>query len=212
MPLNEQIALSISIVPLLAAGLVTPGYIILFLISRFTTGRPSFASSIAVSSVYYVIVWVAFDFGSAVDLAARIKNFDINLQVAAVVVGGPIVIGLIAGLGVQKGWLYRVLRFFRLEPVHGIPSAWDWKFMRAKHQWITVRLKDETNILALYDDDCFVSTDPNERDFYLSNVYEWGADGQPVKDERIEGLLLKADSIDRIEFHEGKSAQSQLEE
>ena len=209
---NEQFAISISIVPLLAAGLVTPGYIILFMVSRFTTGRPSFASSLAASSAYYVVVWAVCDFGSAVDVAERVRDFDVNWQVAMIVVGGPAAIGVLAGLAVQKEWLYNVLRFVKLEPVHGIPSAWDWKFMRADQQWITVHLKDGTDILAVYRKDCFVSTDPNERDLYLSNVYTWGDDGRPVRDERVEGLLLKADSIDRIEFHEGRAAGANNED
>ena len=204
--MNEQFALSISIVPLLAAGLVTPGYVILFMISRFTTGRPAFASSLAVSSTYYVVVWACFDLGSAVDVAQRVVDFHVNWQVAAIVVGAPAAIGVLTGVAVQNEWIYRLLRCIRLEPVHGIPSAWDWKFMRANSQWITVHLKDGTAILAEYEKDCFVSTDPNERDLYLSNVYTWGEDGEdPVRDTRIEGLLLKADSIDRIEFHPGTS-------
>ena len=74
--------------------------------------------------------------------------------------------------------------------------------MRVDQQWITAHLKDGTDILAGYSKDCFVSTDPNERNLYLSNMYTWGADGSPVGNERVEGLLLKADSIDRVEFHE----------
>ena len=207
--MDEQFAITISIVPLLAAGLVTPGYVILFMISRFTTGRPAFASSLAVSSTYYVVVWACFDIGSAVDVAQRVRDFHVNWQVAAIVVGVPAAIGVLTGVAVQNEWIYRLLRCVRLEPVHGIPSAWDWKFMRANSQWITVHLKNGTAILAQYEKDCFVSTDPNERDLYLSNVYTWGEDGaDPVGDPRIEGLLLKADSIDRIEFHPGTSDQS----
>ena len=124
MSVDEQFAISISIVPLLAAGLVTPGYIILFMVSRFTTGRPSFASSLAVSCAYYVVVWAVCDFGSAVDVAERVRDFDVNWQVAMIVVGAPAAIGVLAGLAVQKEWIYHVLRFVKLEPVHGIPSAW----------------------------------------------------------------------------------------
>ena len=76
--------------------------------------------------------------------------------------------------------------------------------MRANHQWITVHLKDGSELLSEYKHDCFVSTDPNERDLYLSNVHKW-CDGKLVEDERIDGLLLKGDSIDRIEFHEGRA-------
>ena len=214
--MDEQLAISVSVVPLLAAGLVTPGYTILFMLSRFTTGRPSFAPSIAVSSAYYVVVWALCDFGSAVDVAKLVSDFKVNWQVAVIVVVVPAVIGVLAGLAVQKGWIYHLLRSVKLEPVHGIPSAWDWKFMRANKQWITVHLKDGTNILALYNRDCFVSTDPNERDLYLSNVYRWDKDENgtltPVRDDRVKGLLLKADSIDHIEFHEGKHAGTNSEE
>ena len=205
--MNDQFAVSISLVPFLAAGLITPGYVILFMISRFTTGRPAFASSLAVSCTYYVVVWACFDLGSAVDVAQWVTDFHVNWQVAAIVVGAPTAVGVLVGVAVQNEWLYRLLRCIRLEPVHGIPSAWDWKFMRANTQWITVHLKDGATILALYEKDCFVSTDPNERDLYLSNVYTWGEDGAgPVRDTRTEGLLLKADSIDRIEFHTEASA------
>ena len=204
--MNEQFAISISIVPLVAAALVTPGYVILFMLSRFTTGRPAFPASLAVSSVYYVVVWAFLGWGSALDVAQRIRSLSIDWSAVGIVVALPIAIGIIVGLGIQKEWLYWLLRKVRLEPVHGIPSAWDWKFMRAEQQWITVHLKDNTEIVAEYNTDCFVSTDPNERDLYLSNVYEW-VEGkeEPVQDERIDGLLLKADSIDRIEFYEGKT-------
>ena len=202
--MSAEFAISISIVPLLAAGLVTPGYIILYMLSRFTTGRPSFASSLAVSSAYYVGVWAVFDLGSVVDVAQRIRDLDIDHWAALTVVVAPLGIGVLAGVSIQRGWLYAALRKVGLEPVHGIPSAWDWKFMRATDQWITVHLKDGNSLVAHYRHDCFVSTDPDERDLYLSNVHSW-QDGTLVENDRIEGLLLKGDSIDRIEFHENHS-------
>ena len=198
--LNEMVVLSIPLVPLLAAVLVTPGYIILFMISRFTTGRCSFSVSIAVSSVYYVSMWALFHWGSVNDIAQRIRIIEVDWMTTVVVILIPAVIGIIIGLGVQKEWLYRLLRKIKLSPVHGIPSAWDWKFMESKRQWITVHLKEGKNIIAEYNKDCFVSTDPNERDMYLDNVYKW-VDGKPEKDERVEGILLKGDSIEKIEFH-----------
>ena len=156
------------------------------------------------SSAYYVAVWAAFDLGSVVEVATRIRDLDINLWAAVIVVIAPVFLGVLAGVSVQKGWLYAALRWIKLEPVHGIPSAWDWKFMRANAQWITVHLKDGTEVVAEYRYDCFVSTDPGERDLYLSNVHAWQEDGTLEEDDRIEGLLLKGDSIDRIEFHEGR--------
>ena len=199
---SPDFAISLSIVPLLAAALVTPGYVILFMISRFTTGRPAFASSLAVSSVYYVAAWSVLGWGSAVKVAERLGNIEIGWLAFVVVVVVPLVIGVVVGIGVQRGWIYRLLRYINLEPVHGIPSAWDWKFMRTESRWITVHLKNGDVIVTKYDDKCFVSTDPNERDLYLSNVHTWHNENDAlVRDERVEGLLLKGDSIDRIEFH-----------
>ena len=102
--MGAEFAISISIVPLLAAGLITPGYIILYMLSRFTTGRPSFASSLAVSSAYYVGVWAVFDLGSVVEVAQRIRNLDINYWAALAVVIAPVGIGVLAGVSVQQGW------------------------------------------------------------------------------------------------------------
>ena len=48
---------------------------------------------------------------------------------------------------------------------------------------------------------CFVSTDPGERDLYLSNVLRWDRKAKMfVHDEKVDGLLLTPDSIVRIEF------------
>lgn len=199
--LNDVVVLSMPLIPLIAAGLVTPGYIILFMISRFTTGRPAFSVSIGVSSVYYVLMWASFQWGSVSDIAQRIRIMEIDWNTAVVIILIPTVIGVIIGLGIQKEWIYWFLRKIRLSPVHGIPSAWDWKFMESKRKWITVHLKEGKDVIcAEYNKDCFVSTDPNERDMYLDNVQRW-VDGKLEKDERVEGILLKGDSIEKIEFH-----------
>ena len=112
--------------------------------------------------------------GAIGEVAEEIQRLKLDWLAIVVVVFRPAAIGIIVGLGVQKEWLYNLLRKFRLDPVHGIPSAWDWKFMSLEAQWIMVYLKDkEDPIYALYDENCFVSTDVKERDLYLSNIYRW---------------------------------------
>ena len=92
--LNDVVVLSMPLIPLIAAGLVTPGYIILFMISRFTTGRPAFSVSIGVSSVYYVLMWASFRWGSVSDIAQRIRTMEIDWNIAVVIVLIPVVIGV----------------------------------------------------------------------------------------------------------------------
>lgn len=50
-PTDAPITLSLSLVPLVAAALYALGYIITFMVSRFTTGRPNFLGSLALSVV-----------------------------------------------------------------------------------------------------------------------------------------------------------------
>lgn len=194
--------------PLLTAGMITPGYIFLLVMSRFTTMRPDFVSSLALSGIYYALFWAFTGSSPLLSIWQGAGRFDISWLVAMIVVlapaGGGLVLAVLFRLTVQRKFFYYVLQFVKLKPAYRIPSAWGWKFMQADQQWITVHLKDGRDIPALYGKNFFVSTDPNERDLYLSNVYTWGGDGCPVEDERVKGLLLKANSIDRIEFHASK--------
>ena len=101
------LAVTLSIVPLLAAALVTPGYVILFTISRFTTGRPAFASSLAVSSVYYVTVLALVDWGPTAEVAERVRDLRIGWGAFFFVVVAPLLIGVGIGKTVRQGWIYR---------------------------------------------------------------------------------------------------------
>ena len=196
---------------LTAAALIAPGYIITFVSSRFVTARPNFAASLALSSMYYALIYLLLGIFCNVKTSNQIVDFAKGIgyiQVFLVVVIGPIVLGAVAGHVIQKQWIYDFFRSpkwpekLQISPASGIPSAWDLKFLEATHQEIEVHLKDGSKIKAIFKDGCFVSTDPNERDIYLNNILEWkGKDGGNISAENTEGVLLTGDSIRRIVFY-----------
>ena len=213
---------TLSLVPLVAAALIAPGYIISFVSSRFTMGRANFSAGLlALSSVYYSTVWliagILWDIKSMGQVIEEIK--DINFySVFAVVALIPAIVGILSGIAIQRKWIYDLIRWKRIpkwlrpNPIIGTPSAWDFRFLDSKTQWITVHLEDGSEITALYEAGCFVSTDPNERDIYLQKIHKWKKDGENMPIAKIDGILLTGNSIRKIEFHTPKPSEKEKED
>lgn len=112
---------------------------------------------------------------------------------------GPAVLGLLLGVNIQKDLFRRVLQRCGLNPVHVIPTAWDWKFGVMKEQWVLVTLKDGTRFAGFCGNDSFMSSDPAERDIYIQWIYDiddnnnWSQRGE-------NGVLIAAGEISTIEF------------
>lgn len=218
---SEPIRLSLPLVPLIAAVLYAPGHVVAFMISRFTTGRPNFLGSVSLSVLYYVIIWSVLSLFFDVDSIDRLMKYvrKMNFRDAFFcVVMGPVFLGTVFGIVTQKRWIYRLAREglywlsrgkFSLNPVHGIPAAWDWAFGLAGTRWITIYLEDGSKIIALYDAKSFISTDPNERDIYVHEIKKWTNKwGNSVKISSVDGILLTGNSIRKIVFHSKPEKES----
>lgn len=113
----------------------------------------------------------------------------------------PIFFGLLIGINIQKGFVRRVLQKAGFNPLHEIPTAWDWKFGRMKMpgEWVLVTLKDGTRFAGFCGPDSFISSDPAERDLYIQWVYDLDdEDGWRSRGET--GLLVAGGEISTIEF------------
>lgn len=89
-----------------------------------------------------------------------------------------------------------------LRPVHPIASAWDKTFGKSFEviPFILVTLKDGTKIGGLWDSQSTASSDPDERDLFLSTVYRVSDQGDWTAVENTLGTLIKADEIQTIDF------------
>lgn len=185
---------------LAATGLLVPGLIILFVRSQFVTDRrPSHAAVLlnylTVSLVYYAIAFPFLDVGR---LLYEHKSDD-ALFWFAFIFGGPVLLGLVLGINVQKNLLLRFLKWVGLNPVHAIPTAWDWKFGNMGEQWVLVTLKDDTRFVGFCGQGSFISSDPTERDIYIEQVYDiddednWSWPGQ-------KSILVAPGEVRTIEF------------
>ena len=183
-------------------GLLAPGVIFLFVRSQFTTGRlnPPHAilTYVVISTIYYAIVFL---FASIIP-----QNYWGWVLVVFVF---PIIFGFLSGINTQKGYTHRFFRRMRINPLHAVPSAWDWKFNDIERQWVLVTLKDETKIFGLFGWNSFASSDPNQRDMYLEWIHGIiDREGNfSFKDEA--GILIAAGEIKTIEFRPFKKKRNQ---
>ena len=184
----------------LILGFLVPGLIVLFVRSQFVTGRsPSHSAALlsylTVSVIYYAL---ALPF---VDLVLSIHKPDYGKALAwfTLIFVGPAALGLLLGINVQKNLFRRVLQRCRLNPVHVMPTAWDWKFGGMTNQWVLVTLKDGTRFAGFCGSESFMSSDPTERDIYIQWIYDindennWSPRGE-------NGVLIAAGEVQTIEF------------
>ena len=189
---------SIDSVYLILAFLV-PGLIACFVRAQFITGRtPSHAESaltyLTLSVIYYALAFPILEFA----LSVQEPGYRKAAAWFALVFVGPAIFGLTLGINAQREYTRRFLKWIGLNPVHVMPTAWDWKFAGMKEQWILVVLKDGTKFAGFCGIGSFMSSDPKERDLYIERVYE--LDGQDVWHPRENGVLIMPGEIRSIEF------------
>ncbi len=181
-------------------GFIVPGLIVLFVRAQFVTGWGSSQSTALLSyftvSVIYWALILPF-----VDLEQPVDVFGVRaaLMWFALVIVGPAILGLILGIDTEKGLLRHLLQRCGLNPVHAMPTAWDWKFTGMVDQWVLVTLKDGDSFAGFCGDRSFMSSDPGERDIYIQWLYDVDDAGNWSRSSE-KGILITAGEIRSIEF------------
>jgi len=114
---------------------------------------------------------------------------------------GPISLGVAWGYIRKRNISRGILQKIGFNPIHVIPTGWDWKFSRIdKVTWILVTLQDGSTVAGLFAGRSFASSEPGERDLYIEEVYRVREEGKWEQIPRNEGILISGDQIKHIEF------------
>ncbi len=184
----------------LILALVVPGLVITYVRAQFITGRmqkhtESFLSYFALSAIYGAIVIPFVDW-----LRTWSETGSIGLlSWFGLIFAGPAIFGAILGLNARTDALRRILRFLGINPVHAVPTAWDWKFGRMGEHLVIITLKDDTKFAGYCGRNSFMSSDPNERDLYVEKIYDWGENDKWL-DNGEHGLWVSSGELKSVEF------------
>lgn len=119
---------------------------------------------------------------------------------ALALVALPAILGMVLGIMSGKEPIRRVLLRFGINPIHVVPTAWDYKFSRGETRYVLVTLRDGSSVAGLIGPRSFVSTCEAERDLYLEAVFLMGGERPWARHPRTDGILLKGSEIRSIEF------------
>lgn len=112
----------------------------------------------------------------------------------------PVILGLTLGKQSSKGWIRGLLLQIGINPIHPVPTAWDFYFNATHAVWVLVTLKDGSRVGGLFGLDSFASSDQNERDFYIQEVFRVNDDGPWQEIPNNKGILIKGSEMKHIEF------------
>lgn len=119
----------------------------------------------------------------------------------------PVAIGFLIIFINKKEVVRNIFSSFGFNAIEAEPSAWDFKFSNMDSQWVIVTLKDDKMVAGYMGSDSCASTNENDRDLYINEVYviennKW------EKVKKTNGILIKADEIKYIEFlHDEKKEE-----
>ncbi len=181
-------------------AVIVPGLVITYTRSQFITGRlqkhsEALLSYVALSAIYGALAVPFADFLLPLSGTGSVSPF----WWFALIFLAPAVIGVLLGISSRTEIFRKVIHKLGINPVHVMPTAWDWKFGAMKDQLVIVTLKDDTKFAGYCGRNSFMSSDAGERDIYIEKIYAWG-ENNSWNDAGEHGLLVSAGEIRTIEF------------
>ncbi|HAF0292528.1 TPA: hypothetical protein G9C53_004922 [Salmonella enterica subsp. enterica serovar Typhimurium var. 5-] len=117
---------------------------------------------------------------------------------------GPGILGFIISIIIIQGWLRKILQKFGFNPIHVIPTSWDYQFNRIEnYAYVIICFIDGSTLGGLYSNQSFASSKSEERDIYLEKVYDIDTDGNWIEKDNTYGIWIASTDIRAIEFLKG---------
>lgn len=118
----------------------------------------------------------------------------------------PIVLGLLAGWGTRKTWVYSSKRYWWIRLLMGnspAPRAWDHLFGRAQLSgWVRLRTKSGVCMAGFYGNGSYVASYPETQDIYISHMVMVSSSSDDRRETLMKprGLLIRWDEVEYLEF------------
>lgn len=195
---------------------VIPGLVIYFIRIQTTDGRMPKHSETLLNYFFLSLIFYVFYYPFKVLADYLLINYILSsstdqiwinllkhLGLAIRTLFAPVGFGIaLARFEKNEPLLNKLLKKFKLRPVHHIPTAWDYRFRSMGKCHVIVTLKDGSIIHGYFGDKSFVSSDPTDRDIYIESVIEAvenTADGS-TETNTHRSIYITSGEIKTIEF------------
>jgi Family of unknown function (DUF6338) len=184
--------------------LIVPGLVIVYVRSRFISGRaPTHSENalgyLVLSLSYYSIILPLIEQALSVrePWIARAAVW-ISLTLA-----GPAVFGLLLGVWAQKQWGIWIADKIGLSTIRVTPASWDWRFSKMPRGgvFVMVTLTSGERVAGLFGARSFASSGTAERDLYLEEEYHVDGDKWEARPAKV-GILIPVREVRYVEFWE----------
>jgi hypothetical protein len=184
---------------------IVPGFVMSFVRSQFATGRPQKGTEqvlgyLTLSAINYAVFsWLVF-----ILVGTRFAETHPGwaaLSWLLVLLIGPALLGAGLGIAIQKDMFRPLFARMRLQPVHIVPTAWDYQFGRLREaHWVLVKLRSGGTVAGFFGTRSFASSDPEERDMFIEQVYHIDESSvwHPMQDGH--GTLIAKDEVLSVDF------------
>ena len=190
------------------ASLLAPGFIILAVRTRYKGGDlPDWKEGLMAygiaSTAYYAAVAPLFDVKPGHMLPGWLWGASLPVWVWGFLQFFllPCAIAMAIVVFDQREWFYSINDHFKLRLAHHIPAAWDYAFGNLRDaRYVIVKLNDGTKYAGKYGRASFASSNREERDLLLDEVWKLNETGDWAVIEPKRAVLLCGRDISWVEI------------
>ena len=115
-----------------------------------------------------------------------------------------ILLGIIIGICTKNNYIRLLLSKIGIQTEHPTPTSWEFLFSNiSRYCWVIVTLKDKTEIKGYYGTSSFASSDLNNKDIYIEQIYTMNEEtGMWETEPKKKGIWINGDEIAYIEILE----------
>lgn len=122
------------------------------------------------------------------------------LLLILITVFGAAIVALIIGAFIQREVFPNLLGMLKLKRILPQATAWDFFFSKEESAWVIITLLDGSKVMGRYDTKSCASSDYEERDIYVEEVFTIDDNNVWQNNEKSLGIYISKGQIKTIEF------------
>lgn len=200
----------------MAIAFIIPGFIVVGTIERIIPKRKKDYSlkllDFFIYSFINLILWAIIIYLICINIEWwKEQYFWLWLIIIFITIISPFLISLFIIYINKEELVRKICKKFKINLIEPEPSAWDYKFSKREAEWVIVTLTDDSIIAGFMGGLSFISSNEDERDIYINEVYTIDDNNNWSIRENTNGILIKAEYIKYIEFFKRKDDENESE-